>query len=47
MINNDNDKTEVVLVLNKELSTDVKYNGSVVSAVTKAASRSKSILGTI
>jgi hypothetical protein len=47
MINNDNDKTEVVLVLNKELSTDVKYNGSVVSAVTKADSRSKSILGTI
>lgn len=46
LINNDNDKTEVVIVLNKELSTDVKYNGSVVSVITKENCNSKSVLGT-
>jgi hypothetical protein len=46
MINNEDDKTEVVIVLNKELTTDVKYNGSVVSAVTKEDCSSISALGT-
>lgn len=38
--------TEVVMVLNQELSTDGRYNGSVVSAVTKEECYSKSVLGT-
>ena len=47
IIINEDDNTVIVLSLNKQLSTDVKYNGSVISAATKGECFSRSILGTV
>ena len=46
IIINEDGNTEAVLVLDKDLSTDVKYNGYDISLVTKDACSSESVFGT-
>ncbi|PYG88804.1 Ig-like domain-containing protein [Ruminiclostridium sufflavum DSM 19573] len=46
MIVNGDDNTEVALVLDKDLSTDVKYNGFAISSLTRNNCYSKSVFGT-
>ena len=43
---NDDDNTEFLFGLDKEFSTDAKYNGCVISAITKEDCDSKTVFGT-
>jgi hypothetical protein len=45
MLVNDDGNTEIVMVLDKELSTDGKYNGSSIALVTSQNPKSESIFG--
>ena len=47
MVTNDDGNTEIILILDKELNTNVKYEGSTVGAKTIADTESKSVSGTV
>ena len=47
MVTNDDGNTEIILILDKELNTNVKYEGSTIGAKTIADTESKSVSGTV
>ena len=47
MVTNDDGNTEIILILDKDLETDVEYEGNPITAKTIAATESKSVSGTV
>lgn len=47
MVTNDDGNTEIILILDKDLETDVEYEGSPITAKTIATTESKSVSGTL
>ncbi|PYG87154.1 Ig-like domain-containing protein [Ruminiclostridium sufflavum DSM 19573] len=47
MVTNDDGNTEIILILDKDLETNVKYEGAAVTAKTAADTESESISGTV